>query len=265
MDDMATRYDKIIRSIFEKYYVIGTTRFEFARDEIIHAAEELQLPRPKNPGDIPYSYRYRRQLPKEILDTAPDGYEWLIRSVGVSRYQFALAKIMKIVPSENYLKTKVPDATPGIIRKYAVNDEQALLAILRYNRLIDIFSGITCYSLQNHLRTTVKNMGQVETDELYVGIDKHGAHYIIPVQAKGGNDRIGPVQIEQDFALCEEKYPALICRPIAAQFMNDGAIALFGFVKTDEGIRISLEKHYQLVPPEELTASEIATYRGVHD
>ena len=50
--------------------------------------------------------------------------------------------------------TKIPDGTPSIVRKYSISDEQALLAIVRYNRLIDIFLGVTCYSLQNHLRTT---------------------------------------------------------------------------------------------------------------
>ena len=61
-----------------------------------------------------------------------------------------------------------------------MNDEQALLAKIRYNRLIDIFTGITCYSLQNHLRTTVPNIGQVEIDEIYIGIDKrvHIIYYL---------------------------------------------------------------------------------------
>ena len=68
---------------------------------------------------------------------------------------------------------------------YAFNDEQALLARVRYNRLIDVFLGIACYSLQNHFRTTVSGIGQVETDEVYVGVDKSGAHYVVPVQAKG--------------------------------------------------------------------------------
>ena len=49
---------------------------------------------------------------------------------------------------------------------YQMN-EQELLAIVRYNRLIDIFLGITCYSLQNHLQTTITGIGQVETNEIY--------------------------------------------------------------------------------------------------
>jgi len=43
----------------------------------------------------------------------------------------------RITPSEMMAETKIPDATPGIIFKYAVRDEQALLAAVRYNRLSD--------------------------------------------------------------------------------------------------------------------------------
>ena len=90
---------------------------------------------------------------------------------------------------------------------YALNDEQALLAKLRYNRLIDIFTGVACYSLQSHLRTFVEEVGQTETDEIYVGVDKRGAQFVFPVQAKGARDRINVVQIEQDIAMCAEKFP----------------------------------------------------------
>jgi len=88
---------------------------------------------------------------------------------------------------------------------YSLSDEQALLARLRYNRLVDIFTGITCYSLQNHLRTHVREIGQIETDEVYIGVDRGGAHYVIPVQAKGGRDLLSVVQIEQDIEMCSNK------------------------------------------------------------
>ncbi len=103
------------------------------------------------------------------------------------------------------------------------------MARLRYNRLIDIFTGVTCYSLQNHLRTQVSGMGQVETDEIYVGVDRRGAHYVFPVQAKGGKDKLSIVQIAQDYAMCQSKFASLVCKPIAAQFMADSLIALFEF------------------------------------
>lgn len=127
--------------------------------------------------------------------------------------------------------------------------------------MIDVFTGVTCYSLQNHLRTTVPDMGQVETDEIYVGVDRKGVHYVFPVQAKGGADKIGVVQIEQDFAVCAHKFPPLICRPIAAQFMNDDVISLFEFEESKDGASIAAEKHYKLVPPEEVTEEDLDTYR----
>lgn len=131
--------------------------------------------------------------------------------------------------------------------------------------MIDVFTGVTCYSLQNHLRTTVPDIGQVETDEVYVGVDRRGVHYVFPLQAKGGSDRLSVVQIEQDFALCAAKFPALICRPIAAQFMADDLIALFDFVKSDTGVAVSSEKHYRLVPPDQLTPDDLKAYLAVRE
>lgn len=149
-----------------------------------------------------------------------------------------------------------------MVAKYAFGDEQALLAKVRYNRLIDIFTGLTCYSLQNHLRTTVPTMGQVETDEVYIGVDKKGSHHVIPVQAKGGTDKLGIVQIEQDFAVCENRFPDLICRPVAAQFMEHDVIALFEFAQDENGVGVYSEKHYKLVPPDEITEEDLKNYRA---
>ncbi|WP_460972840.1 hypothetical protein [Spirosoma migulaei] len=256
-------YSQVIEGIFKKNYTKGATTVDFERKELAEMAVSLGLPAALNLGDIPYSFRYRRLLPESIRQLAPEGEEWVIRSVGRSLYQFALSKSLgKIKPSEMMAETKVPDSTPGVIRRYALNDEQGLLAILRYNRLIDIFTGLACYSLQNHLRTTVPGIGQVETDELYIGIDKRGAHYALPVQAKGGKDILGVIQIEQDFALCEAKFPNLICKPIAAQFMSDGGIAVFEFENTSDGVKISTEKHYRLVQPHELTTEELESYKA---
>lgn len=181
--------------------------------------------------------------------------------MGRSRYAFVLVKDVSIAPHALLTETKILDSTPGIIARYALSDEQALLAKVRYNRLIDIFTGVTCYSLQNHLRTTVKGIGQVETDEIYVGVDRRGVHYVFPVQAKGGNDRLSIVQIEQDMALCRDKFPDLVCYAIGAQFMEGDLIALFMFDMTEEGPRIIREKHYRLVPPENLSEEDLEQYR----
>ncbi len=81
------------------------------------------------------------------------------------------------------------------------------------------------------------------------------------IQAKAGRDRLSVVQIRQDFALCAQKFVSLICRPIAAQFMEDDVIALFEFEQSKNGIAISSEKHYRLVPPEGVTLEDLNDYR----
>jgi hypothetical protein len=254
------RYTKIIDSLFFDNYKKGREKIPFKREDFEKAAKKLKIVLPKNVGDVLYSFRFRNPLPSSITKLAPEGKEWLIKLAGRGSYVFSLEEILQIEPNTSLTFTKILDATPAIIRKYKLNDEQALLAILRYNRLIDIFLGITCYSLQSHLRTTVVDIGQVETDEIYIGIDRKGAHYVIPVQAKGGNDRQGKVQIEQDFALCKTKYPAATCLAVAAQFMKDEKIALFLFEASEATIKIALERHYKLVPATELSDEEIESY-----
>jgi len=255
------RYVAIIEKIFQSKFKPGTRELDFEREEFITVADKLKLELPKNLGDLVYSFRYRAALPKSIQSTAGEGETWIIRPAGRGKYRFVLVPDIPLIPNPNMTTTKVPDSTPGVVAKYAFSDEQALLAKLRYNRLIDIFTTITCYSLQNHLRTTVPDIGQVETDEIYVGVDKKGAHYVIPIQAKGGTDKLSIVQIEQDLAVCAHKFPSLICKPVAAQFMSDDVMALFEFEEGENGIGVASEKHYKLVPPEDVTEADLDAYR----
>src|SRR6185437_14739615 len=254
--DKSAQYVPIIIHIFRKYWSKGTEEFEFHRDELVEAAETLGVERPDNLGDVIYSFKFRRDLPQEILQTAPKGKAWMIEGAGRSRYRFRLVEIggTTIKPREDLAAIKIPDSTPEIIAAYALGDEQALLARVRYNRLIDIFLGLTTYSLQNHLRTHVKGMGQIEIDEIYVGLNRNGAQYVIPVQAKGGSDKLSPVQTMQDIACCEAKFPDLICRPVSAQFMEDGVIALFELTVEAGRVLIVEERHYRLVPNSQIDA-----------
>lgn len=256
------QYVPIIEAIFVSRYVPGTIEVEFERTDIAVQALKLNITLPKNFGDIIYSFRYRADLPEQITATAADGKVWIIRPNGIGRYKFALVDQFNLRP-QSMVAIKIPDATPGVIAKYAFSDEQALLARLRYNRLIDIFTGVACYSLQNHLRTSIPGIGQVETDEVYVGIDRRGAHFVFPIQAKGGRDRQSIIQIEQDIALCAHRFPELLCRPIAAQFMPDQSIVLYELRSTDSGVGIVNERHYRLVPADDVTAEDLLFYR--HD
>lgn len=261
----ASRYSRLIEYIFfdKKFGAYSANKKEivFERTALTAAARELGIVLPKNLGDVIYSVRYRQGMPKSIRATQPKGMEWIIEGIGSAKYKFCLSRTNNIVPNQQLATIKIPDSTPEIIASYALSDEQALLARVRYNRLIDIFLGITAYSLQNHLRTNVKSVGQIEIDEIYVGLDRNGAHYVIPVQAKGGNDRLSGVQTKQDFKFCQSEYPDLVCRLVSAQFMEDERIAMFELTLDGERVSIIEEKHYLLVSADEITPEDVATYR----
>ena len=262
MAKQPNRYGVLIEKIFFDRYAKGATALEFAREDIEAAAAALDIPLPKNLGDVLYSFRFRAALPERIAVTQPAGLEWIIELAGRARYRFRLVKANRIVPRDDLLAIAIPDATPELIRAYALDDEQALLAIVRYNRLIDTFLGLTTYSMQNHLRTTVRGIGQIEIDELYIGLDKYGCHYVIPVQAKGGKDQIGIVQTTQDIRFVEDRFPGTRCRAISAQFMSGDVVALFELTLKDDDIKVVEERHYKLVPAAELHPDAIRSYRA---
>ncbi|MDD2455666.1 MAG: endonuclease [Kiritimatiellae bacterium] len=254
------RYSALIEQIFLQHYKDGKRAFVFERDELAATARELGIALPKNLGDVLYSFRYRVALPTAIANTAEPGMEWIIKGAGSGRYQFMQAKMSRIEPDEAMLPIKVPNATPEILLANAFDDEQSLLAKVRYNRLIDLFLGITAHSLQNHLRTTVKGIGQIEIDELYVGINRRGSQFVVPVQAKVGRDRHGVVQTEQDIAFCEERFPNLICRPVSVHALSNNRIAVFELVWSNESVCIVDQKHYILVPASDITPEDLLRY-----
>jgi len=253
-------YDAIILRIFKNHGGPRKVDFEFDREELVSVAAKLGLRNPKNLGDLIYTFRYRKSLPEDILLTAQKGLQWIIEPAGRAKYRFRQAAVSRLVPNADLVVIKIPDATPEIIAANALNDEQALLAKLRYNRLIDIFLGSTGYALQSHLRTSVAGMGQIEIDEVYVGVNRTGQQFVIPVQAKGGSDQLSAIQTRQDIACCAEKFASLQCRPVSAQFMPEDTIALFELVVQDGEIRIADEKHYKLVPADQITAEELQSY-----
>jgi hypothetical protein len=262
-----SRYAQIIERVFLDNYVAGAQEVEFSRSEIKSVAETLGIKLPSNLGDVLYSFRYRYELPLPVIERQPKGLEWAIFPANYrpAAYKFVAVPFSTISPTLGVSVTKVPDATPGLIDMYAKGDEQALLAKLRYNRLLDIYSGVTTYSLQSHMRTTIPE-SQIETDEVYVGVDRHGAHYVFPVQAKGGKDFLSIVQIWQDFKMCQAKFEGLVARPIAAQFMADDVIGMFSF-DWDGGYGVTIapgsERHYKLVAPSALSPDELAAYAAV--
>ena len=257
-----SKYDRIIERIFHNNYVEDAARVPFNREELAQACDDLGISRIKNLGDITYSYRFRKNLPQSILDKAPENTDWIILGTGVGAYEFRQASPGKIEPTNNRQRIKIPDATPEIVKRYAPGtDEQALLTKVRYNRLVDLFTGLTCYSIQNHLRTTINNVGQIEIDEVYLGVNKKGAHFVIPCQAKSPGDRFGIVQAMQDIAFCRARYPNAICKPLALQFLSENDVAILELSVDEDGENFNLsvvdERHYKLVDRNSISDEEI--------
>ena len=280
-------YKNIILDVFKRHYKPGLTRFTFTRTELVTAAEKagVKLNRDddeesttKNIGDVVYTFRFRRQFPKEILATASSGKMWIITGKGDALYEFRLITTPVLQADPALFKSKIHDATPEIVRRFALNDEQAVLARIRYNRLIDLFCHCVAFSLQNHLRTKVKGIGQIEIDELYVGANRQGEHFIIPVQVKRLKDKLGVSQLLQDLEYCKLKHPALTARAIGAQMIKTNMgeekydlLAVFEFECEDTGDDVIIskraERHFLLLPFKEISDAdfELAKKRSEED
>jgi hypothetical protein len=67
-------------------------------------------------------------------------------------------------------------------------------------------------------------------------------------------------QVLQDEACCKIKFPDLICRPVSAQFMDDDVIALFELTVENGNALIVEERHYKLVPSDQIDSATIHRY-----
>jgi|SRR5579872_1299077 len=174
------------------------------------------------------------------------------------QYQMRLRKEIRVVPSKEWYQIKIADATPPIVDANALDEEQALLSKVRHNRLIDMFFGVRAYSLQSHFRATIPGIGELETDEVYIGVRNTGQQFVIPVRAKRKKDRISNWQIERDLALCRHTYPNLMPRPVVVQTIttDDGeVIVLFEFIAIGGEIKLNEQKHFRLVSADQMKAN----------
>lgn len=273
--DTATVYIKVMKELFARHSAKTSDEFEWSRKEIKEISRDLGVKEPDNLGDNIYSIRHGREaLPDDLLKMAKPRH-WLLLPNGKGKYKFVKAKNGPFAPDATLRAVKVPNSTPQIVERYALGDEQAVLARIRYNRLIDLFLGIAAFPLQSHLRTTVQHFAksQIETDEIYVGVDKWGVQYVIPVQAKGPKEIIGAVQAIQDIYCCSDKFPHLVCRAIAAQTIEISKTASDTDVYTIALMELAIdvgssfdvskvqERHFKLVEHTEITSADLDEYK----
>lgn len=249
--DVLKVYDQVIIRVFENAYTDApnVNDLPFTRSDIESAIQELGLQlETRNVPDIVYTYRSGRSpLPEAILKQE----HWAIEGKGKSKYAFyKLARSPYFEIPSDLETTSIPDATPQVVLKYQGSDEQTHLARIRYNRLLDIFTPLTTYHLQGHFRITVAGTGQVEVDDLYIGLDVDGNSYVLPVEAKvAPKERLGVIQITQMIKFARQHFPDLIVRPIGVKVMPDDSFTFLEFTSSDDPDQISTRryKRYQLV------------------
>ena len=221
-----------------------------SEDDIEQAVVELGLRvSAKNIPDIVYTYRSgRSELPDAVLAFG----RWAIEGRGKGLYAFRRLERSPYfdVPSDSVI-IPIPDATPQIVLRYQNSDEQAVLARIRYNRLVDIFTGLTCYHLQSHFRTSITTIGQIEIDDLYIGINSVGEGFIIPIEAKveSAKDQLGVIQVTSMVQHALDNFPDLTVRPLGIKVMRDGSIMFLEFTAEFDPNKVAtvMYKRYQLV------------------
>lgn len=254
-------YDKVIVELFNRVYKAEADRLPFTKDQMADVCDDLGI-RVKNIPDIIYTYRARSELPEPIVQTG----NWIIQGTGKGRYAFVRLERPPHIEIPPDLKIiRILDSTPEMVLKYSGSDEQSLMAKIRYNRLIDTFLGITAYQLQSHFRTTLDGIGQVEIDELYLGVDTEGRQYVVPIEAKGPHPRekLGVAQVSWLAALAIQQYPGLIPRPVGAKAWEDDSIFLVEFTPETDSDKISVVKYkrYMLYHEEERRRPEASQSR----
>lgn len=241
-------YDQVVVEMFRRVYRPDANVLPFTKDELVQVCQDLEIVI-NNVPDIPYHYRTgRSDLPDEILDTG----NWVIEGAGKGRYTFVkLVRTPYIHIPEDLYVTKIPEATPDVVLKYGGVDEQGLLTRVRYNRLVDTFLSLTAYHLQGHVRSSVLDIGQVEVDDLYVGVDADGKWYVIPVEAKsvGAKERLGVIQVRQMILFAKQNYGDLILRPVGIKPLDDGSWVFLEFDDEADLEMISVKRYarYKLV------------------
>jgi hypothetical protein len=109
---------------------------------------------------------------------------------------------------------------------------------------------LTTYHLQGHFRTTVVDTGQIEIDDLYIGVDVDGRGYILPVEAKiaSPKEQLGVFQVTQMVKFAQQQFSNLTVRPIGLKLMADDTFMFLEFTPETDPNLIATEryKRYQL-------------------
>ncbi len=242
-------YVPILREIVRRGHSPGMQRLEFTKQDVERVAADLGL-KLGNAADVIYRMRSRTRLPDDVLDL---GFT-VLRGIGRGRYALEVGgEALVHLPEHEVLDHN--DQTPLPVRRLLPEnlvelDEQGLLTIVSYCKLLDHFTGLTVYRLRSHVRKSVPSVGQAELDEIDVGVALRDddVPVVFPLEAKAADEVINRVQIANAVAYCEAYFAGHEVRPIVVKLTYDEVLHFLEFRATTAlaGLRIVHSHGYRL-------------------
>lgn len=239
----------ILREIVRRKYTEGSHRIEFTLRDVRQVGADLGL-EIGNAPDLVYRMRSRTRLPDDILDL---GFT-VLRGIGRGQYALEVGgEALVHLPDHDVLEHN--DQTPLPVRRLLPEDlseldEQGLLTMIGYSKLLDHFTGLTVYRLRSHVRRSVPNIGQAELDEIDVGVALRDDEVpvVFPIEAKATDEVINRVQVATAIAYCQTYFAGHEIRPIVVKLTTDGVMHFLEFRPTTSlaGLRIIHSCGYRL-------------------
>jgi len=236
-------YVPIIREIFREKFTPGCTAIDFTLDDVRRWADVLGIVT-RNPADVIYRMRARTVLPLEILEA---GF-YILRAIGRGKYRLEVAE-STILEIPDHPITEALDLTPLPVRRLLPEelseiDEQGLLTMISYCKLLDHFTGLQVFRLRSHVRKSVATIGQAELDEIDVGVALRDDEIpvIFPIEAKAADEPVNRVQISAMVIYCAEYFPGHEIRPLAIKLDYDSLIHFLEFNPSPEAANLKIVK-----------------------
>lgn len=236
-------YVPILLDIFHRKYQEGDFVVRFTLDEVRESAMRLGIISDlRNAPDLVYRMKSRTKLPPEISDK---GFR-ILKTVerGVYQLEQAISTIVELPEGEIIC---IEDKTPIPVRRLLNEDlsgidEQGLLTIVNYCDLLSLFTGLKIYRLKSHARKSVSKIGQVEVDEIDVGVTYSALDLpiIFPIEAKAAPDPLNWAQIANQVNFANEHFSNFIVRPIGIKVDWKSIIYIIEFTPETEAKNLQI-------------------------
>lgn len=157
---------------------------------------------------------------------------------------------LSIRPGENWYKSKLYLPQYEINRLRCPDHLDLFVAMIRKNRLLDEFLGISVLSNRSNTRTKLLRPGS-HVVKVLTGHTRSGKEHLVLIHEVDFNAGIHPLRIRETLRAAALRFPDLIARPVgvARRFGDcDSELALIEFDLIGSSVCIRGERHFELQP-----------------